>query len=131
MKKHLPIIFFLLLPCLCFGGVQPSGGTGGGGGGITSVPVGRTLYVDAINGNDGSGARGLLEKPFATIAAAVAASTSGDSIQVGPGTFDFGTTSQALSTAVEISGAGPTLTIIKCAVPSGFAKFAFHHQTTS
>lgn len=48
---------------------------------------GNTLYVDAVNGNDATGARGTM-LPFLTLAAAKTAALSGDTIIVGPGTYD-------------------------------------------
>lgn len=62
-------------------------GGGGGGGGLTAVPIGNTVFVDAINGDDATGARGQLAKPFLTLTAAVAAATDGDTIYVWPGTY--------------------------------------------
>lgn len=55
----------------------------------TSVSTGKTIYVDSINGNDGTGTRGELTKPFLTILAAVTATgiVSGDTIQVRPGSY--------------------------------------------
>lgn len=51
------------------------------------APVGATLFVDAVNGNDTSGTRGRADLPYRTIGAAVAAASSGDVVQVGPGSF--------------------------------------------
>jgi hypothetical protein len=55
-------------------------------GGLT-VPSGRVLAVDAVNGNDSAAARGNLSKPFLTPAAALAAAAAGDLIDVYPGTY--------------------------------------------
>lgn len=51
--------------------------------------IGSSIYVDSINGNDGTGERGKLNKPFLTILAASTATgiTSGDTIQVRPGSY--------------------------------------------
>lgn len=59
------------------------------GGGVSTVSVGNSIFVDKINGDDGTGLRGRLDKPFLTISGALAAAglTSGDTIFVGPGTF--------------------------------------------
>src|SRR5690606_22536807 len=54
-----------------------------GGGG--SLSAGNTLYVDAVNGNDTSGARGMANKPFKTLGAANTAASAGDVIHVRPG----------------------------------------------
>lgn len=48
--------------------------------------TGKTLYVDSVNGNDVTGARGT-SKPFLTPAAAKTAASSGDTIMVGPGSY--------------------------------------------
>ncbi len=57
-------------------------GTSGGG----SSSVGNTLYVDAVNGNDSSAARGTT-RPFLDIVTAKNAAVSGDLIIVRPGTY--------------------------------------------
>lgn len=51
----------------------------------------KTLYVQS-GGSDTTGARGRLDKPFATIDAAIAAATAGDTIHIGVGTFVSPTT---------------------------------------
>ena len=51
-------------------------GLGGGGGGITSIDVANTAFVDGTNGNDGTGAVGRQDLPYATIGAALKASKS-------------------------------------------------------
>ena len=53
--------------------------------GITSS-VGKTLFVDSVNGNDGTAARGT-SKPYLTLAAAKTAAQSGDTIVVRPGAY--------------------------------------------
>jgi hypothetical protein len=55
---------------------------------LTSVPTGNTLLVDAVNGNDSTGTRGDLSKPFLTLTAAKTAASSGDLESIGPGTFN-------------------------------------------
>jgi hypothetical protein len=64
------------------GGV--TGGVGGGGGGVEWT---NTVWV-AANGNDSTGARGDLSKPFLTLGAAKTNAISGDTIFVMPGTWD-------------------------------------------
>jgi hypothetical protein len=65
-----------------FGG---SGGGGGGGGG--TVNVGNCLFVDVVNGNDDSGRTGNLTQPYLTIATAISAAESGQTVFVYPGTY--------------------------------------------
>lgn len=52
-----------------------------------AVLVGKTLRVDAANGNDATAVRGDLSKPYLTLTAAKAAAQSGDLISVGPGAY--------------------------------------------
>lgn len=56
--------------------------------GLPSLPVGKTLFVDSVNGSDGTGTTGRLDKPFLTPTAAKTAATSGDLIWVGPGMYN-------------------------------------------
>ena len=58
------------------------------------------LYVNCTDGNDLTAARGT-DKPYATITAALAAASEGDTILLSPGTF---TESFTISKAVNISG---------------------------
>jgi hypothetical protein len=58
-----------------------------------TVPVGRTAYVDLINGDDSAGQVGVIGAPFLTIAAAEAAITDAAEINqyvlmIGPGDHD-------------------------------------------
>jgi hypothetical protein len=50
--------------------------------------AGKNLYVDSVNGNNSTGLRGDITKPFLTLAAAKAAAVSGDLITVYPGTYN-------------------------------------------
>lgn len=56
----------------------------------SSVLTGETLWVDAVNGNDSTGARGVFNKPFLTVQAAVTAASSGDTVYVRRGTYTSG-----------------------------------------
>lgn len=74
------------------------------GGGLG--PFGEFIYVDVLLGNDGTGARGNDNLPFATINAALAVYQNGDVIQLGAGEF-LGTVDldlATLATAVVIRG---------------------------
>ncbi len=53
----------------------------------TNVLTGKSLWVDAVNGSDTTGARGNAKLPFLTINAAKAAASAGDTIFVLPGTY--------------------------------------------
>lgn len=90
-------------------GTTPSWGDAGG-----SVNTGKTIWVDGTNGNDSTGVRGRLDKPFLTITAAVAASgiTSGDVIKTGSGTFAITTSHIVLPSGVSLIGSGMDVTII-------------------
>jgi hypothetical protein len=61
-----------------------------GGGG--SLLTGNQIWVDAVNGNDGTGAVGNASLPFATPAAAIAVASAGDTVNVRPGTYALTTT---------------------------------------
>ena len=52
------------------------------------VKTGNMLWVDAVNGNDGTAQRGRMQLPFLTLTAAKAAAQSGDTIVVLPGTYN-------------------------------------------
>lgn len=56
------------------------------------ILTGNTVWVDIINGDDGTALVGRQDKPFATPAAAVAAATAGNLIHVRPGTYNITTT---------------------------------------
>lgn len=82
---------------LTIGGVKPGtglsvlpDGTLNATAGITDV-TGNALFVDAVNGNDGTATTDSLVNKYQTINAAVAAAGSGDVIVVYPGTYN-GTT---------------------------------------
>lgn len=69
--------------------------TGDGTGGNPLVAVasaspiltGNTVWVDVVNGNNGTGISGRQDLPFATIAAAQAVAASGDIIIIRPGSY--------------------------------------------
>src|SRR6202795_4572016 len=44
------------------------------------VKTGNLVWVDAVNGNDGTGQRGRLQLPFLTLGAAKTAAQSGDTV---------------------------------------------------
>ena len=51
------------------------------------MKTGNVVWVDAVNGNDGTGVRGRLAFPFLTLGAAKAAAQSGDTVMVLPGAY--------------------------------------------
>jgi hypothetical protein len=55
--------------------------------GVSLTALGRTVYLDQVNGNDTTGVAGSSLYKFATIQAALTASTSGDVILASPGTY--------------------------------------------
>ena len=57
---------------------------------VVNVFTGNTLWVDAINGNDSTGSRGVFNKPYLTVQAAVTAALSGDTVYVRRGTYTSG-----------------------------------------
>jgi hypothetical protein len=56
-------------------------------GGASTIDTGNTVWVDSINGNDGTGTSGRQDLPYLTVAAALSAATSGDTVIVRPGTY--------------------------------------------
>ena len=62
-----------------------TGATGPAG---TPVPVGNTLTVDAVYGNDVSGSANPYVQPFLTIASALSNASSGQTVFVRPGTYN-------------------------------------------
>jgi hypothetical protein len=89
-----------------FGGAYAALGLGG----LASIPVGGTIFVDAVNGNDGTGTADRQDLPFLTVGAALAVASSGDLVEVGPGTY----TEQGLTVppGVLLRGSGWTVTKI-------------------
>lgn len=61
-----------------------------------SVLTGNLLYVDAVNGNDGTGALGDFTKPYLTPLAAFTSATSGYTIIVRPGVYSLSISSNAM-----------------------------------
>jgi len=55
--------------------------------GVAPVLTGNVLYVDDVNGNDGTAVSGDLNKPFQTLLAAQTAAVAGDTIVVYPGSY--------------------------------------------
>lgn len=53
-----------------------------------AMPTGNILWVDKVNGNDGTAVRGRLDKPYLTISAAITAASSGDTVVVMPGSYN-------------------------------------------
>lgn len=50
--------------------------------------AGKTLYVDSVHGSDSTGTRERINRPYLTITAAKNAASSGDTIEVRPGTYN-------------------------------------------
>jgi hypothetical protein len=86
--------------------------------GTAGVPFGNVIVVDSVNGNDGTGQRGNLAFPFKTVRGAISASgiSSGDLIQIGPGTFNETTSPQTpvvFPSGVSAVCASPTSTTLE------------------
>jgi len=58
-----------------------------GGSGLTSIDTGNTLWVDAVNGVDGTAVSGRQDLQWLTIGAALTAAVSGDIVRVRSGTY--------------------------------------------
>ena len=61
-------------------------GTGSGGGGA-SLLTGNLLYVDNVNGDNGTGTPGDFSLPYETITAAFTAASSGDTVVIRPASY--------------------------------------------
>jgi hypothetical protein len=72
-------------------------------------PRGKTLYVDSVNGNDASALRGREDRPFLTLAAVMAAQLAGDTVFIGPGTYNIGTDFYAPPVNGAVFGYGATI----------------------
>jgi len=70
----------------------------------TAVLEGKTLFVDSVSGRDSTAKGGDATRPFATIAAAIAAAASGDLILIRPGTYTL-TAGFTIPAGVSIRGA--------------------------
>lgn len=55
---------------------------------VQLVKTGNLLWVDAVNGNDGTAQRGRMQLPYLTLSAAKTAAQSGDTVVVLPGTYN-------------------------------------------
>ena len=93
----------LLLNC-CTGVVGPQGPAG------QPFPVGNTVFVDAVYGNDTTAAGDPNRLPFKTIAAAMAAASAGYLIVVYPGTYNE---TVVMKDNVSMSGTGAQVCIIQ------------------
>jgi hypothetical protein len=96
-----------------------------------TLPVNREIFVDSVNGNDGTGVRGNLAKPFATIAAALAASSAGDVVYVGPGTYAQGATPLTIPSNVTLIGSGADYTIITSTINNSLNRASVEPGTSS
>jgi len=92
------------------GRTGPTGNTGPTG--ITGPlgPVGNTLTVDAVYGNDTTAALDKYSKPFLTISAALSNASAGQLVVVNPGTYNESLTMPA---NVSLNGAGAQAVVIQ------------------
>lgn len=56
--------------------------------GAFTIPIGKTVFVDSVNGSDTTAERGKMAKPALTLTKAKTLATSGDTVIVGPGTYN-------------------------------------------
>lgn len=89
------------------GTAASTGATGATG---TPFPVGNTLTVDAVYGNDVSGAASPYIFPFLTIGAALSNASAGQLVFVNPGTYNESLTVPA---NVSLNGAGAQAVVIQ------------------
>jgi hypothetical protein len=79
----------------------------GGAAAAINSPI--TVTWVAPNGNDGTGTRGRIDKPFLTVQAALAAVVSGDLLWIAPGNYAENVVVPPALTALEIFGLGATI----------------------
>ena len=91
-------------------GVQGFQGVLGPTGVQGNIPVGNTLQVDAVYGNDATGAVFPYTRPFLTISAALLSAQAGQLVFVNPGTYNETIT---IPDNVSVSGASPQCVIIQ------------------
>lgn len=93
------------------GWTGPTGPTGfTGPTGPLATPLGNTLRVDAVYGNDTTAALDRYNKPFLTISAALAAASSGENVLVGAGTYNESLTIPA---NVSVTGSGAQAVVVQ------------------
>ena len=88
----------------------PTGATGNTGSTGPLGPVGNTLTVDAVYGNDTTAALDKYSKPFLTISAALSNASAGQLVFVNPGTYNESLTIPA---NVSLNGAGAQAVVIQ------------------
>lgn len=93
---------------------------------LVGAPVltGDTTWVDVVNGNDSTGIRGRADVPFKTIAAAITASSAGDTIRVLAGTYNE-TQTLTMKNGVSVIGFDP----VNCIIAISVSGSAFSTQT--
>lgn len=93
------------------GNTGPTGATGPTGPtGPFAVPLGNTLRVDAVNGNDTTAAADRYNRPFLTIGAALAAALTGENVLVNAGTYNETLTIPA---NVSVTGSGAQAVVLQ------------------
>jgi hypothetical protein len=75
-----------------------------------ATPLGNTLRVDAVYGNDTTAALDRYNKPFLTISAALAAALAGENVLVGAGTYNESLTIPA---NVSVTGSGAQAVVLQ------------------
>lgn len=92
--------------------ISANGGTSWDAGVTLGTRAGAMIFVDSVNGNDATGMRGNPQFPFLTFRAATAATgiTSGDVIQIGPGSFNETSSNLAVIVPAGVS--------VNCASPA-------------
>lgn len=90
----------------------PGTATNTGATGATGAPspLGNTLRVDAVYGNDVTAAADKYSKPFLTIGAALSNASSGENVLVGAGTYEESLTVPA---GVSVTGSGAQAVVLQ------------------
>lgn len=93
------------------GNTGPTGPTGNTGPtGPNATPLGNTLRVDAVYGNDTTAAANRYSLPFLTISAALSNAVSGENVLVNAGTYNESLTIPA---GVSVTGSGAQAVVLR------------------
>ena len=95
----------------------------GAASGLSSVPTGNVVWVDAVNGNNATGLVGRIDKPFLTITAALAAASTGQTVLLCPGTYTDATINASSKPGVSIIGIDSMNCVLQPTLTNGVAFF--------
>ena len=127
--RHFAFFLFLCLAPLLVGRAQQNLQTDGSGNPLTplnlgdadheivgllanmhlNLTTGDTVWVDPVDGSDSTGALGLINKPFATLAGALSVAPAGCTIILHSGTYSTAGTTTVTTNGITILGYGAAI----------------------